>query len=141
LGSISSSSSGGEGGGDGDASDPSLAIKQAVQLLQEAGGLLKIEDILPFFPDFVVIDNFQVRGGRGRMSTRVTYRQHLACLMLPTFSHASSESIQLCHMDLGITGALGGDTRIVCLIKALVLVGWDPGAPLLSLAVVLLKWS
>jgi hypothetical protein len=31
-----------------------------VALLQEAGGLLKIEDILPFFPDFVVIDHFQV---------------------------------------------------------------------------------
>jgi hypothetical protein len=56
---LGSSSGDGEGGG-GDASDPSLAIKQAVQLLQEAGGLLKIEDILPFFPDFVVIDNFQV---------------------------------------------------------------------------------
>lgn len=24
-----------------------------------AGGLLKIEDILPFFPDFVTIDNFK----------------------------------------------------------------------------------
>jgi hypothetical protein len=23
------------------------------------GGLLKIEDVLPFFPDFVVIDNFR----------------------------------------------------------------------------------
>ena len=52
------------GGDTGDAevtgSDPSLAIKQAVQLLQKARGLLKIEDTLPFFPDFVVIDHFQV---------------------------------------------------------------------------------
>ena len=24
-----------------------------------AGGLLKLEDILPFFPDFVTIDNFK----------------------------------------------------------------------------------
>jgi hypothetical protein len=24
-----------------------------------AGGLLKIEDVLPFFPDFVTIDNFK----------------------------------------------------------------------------------
>ncbi|KAL6750360.1 hypothetical protein V8C86DRAFT_2814246 [Haematococcus lacustris] len=35
------------------------AIKQAVEFLKEAGGLLKIEDVLPFFPDFVTIDNFK----------------------------------------------------------------------------------
>lgn len=34
-------------------------IKMAVDFLKEAGGLLKIEDILPFFPDFVTIDNFK----------------------------------------------------------------------------------
>ena len=27
--------------------------------LQESGDLLKIEDILPFFPDFVTIDHFK----------------------------------------------------------------------------------
>ena len=27
--------------------------------MREAGGLLKIEDILPLFPDFVQIDNFK----------------------------------------------------------------------------------
>ena len=26
--------------------------------------LLKIEDVLPFFPDFVLIDDFKVRGCR-----------------------------------------------------------------------------
>jgi hypothetical protein len=46
--------------GSGSDEDPSAAIQPAVALLQEAGGLLKIEDILPFFPDFVVIDHFQV---------------------------------------------------------------------------------
>ncbi|KAF5834626.1 Pep3/Vps18/deep orange family-domain-containing protein [Dunaliella salina] len=35
------------------------AIKQAVDLLKEAEGLLKIEDVLPFFPNFVTIDNFK----------------------------------------------------------------------------------
>lgn len=34
-------------------------IKQAVEFLREADGLLKLEDILPFFPDFVTIDNFK----------------------------------------------------------------------------------
>ncbi|CAD7699110.1 unnamed protein product [Ostreobium quekettii] len=34
-------------------------ISQAVGLLDDADGLLKIEDILPFFPDFVTIDKFQ----------------------------------------------------------------------------------
>ncbi|MEW5309299.1 MAG: hypothetical protein WDW38_001194 [Sanguina aurantia] len=39
--------------------DQSANIKKAVEFLKEAGGLLKIEDILPFFPDFVTIDNFR----------------------------------------------------------------------------------
>eukprot|EP00877_Chromochloris_zofingiensis_P007678 jgi/Chrzof1/3163/Cz12g14060.t1 len=39
--------------------DQAAHIKQAVDFLKEAGGLLKIEDILPFFPDFVTIDNFK----------------------------------------------------------------------------------
>nr|XP_039247799.1 vacuolar protein sorting-associated protein 18 homolog [Styela clava] len=34
-------------------------IKRAMQFLQESGDLLKIEDILPFFPDFVTIDHFK----------------------------------------------------------------------------------
>lgn len=46
----------GAGGATGDQAD---AIRKAVQLLKEAGGLLKIEDVLPFFPDFVTIDNFK----------------------------------------------------------------------------------
>ncbi|KAG2496729.1 hypothetical protein HYH03_005142 [Edaphochlamys debaryana] len=41
-------------------SDPTLShIRTAVEFLREADGLLRIEDILPFFPDFVTIDNFQ----------------------------------------------------------------------------------
>lgn len=31
----------------------------AMSFLKDAGGLLKVEDILPFFPDFVMIDNFK----------------------------------------------------------------------------------
>uniref|UniRef100_F6ZGD4 Vacuolar protein sorting-associated protein 18 homolog n=1 Tax=Ciona intestinalis TaxID=7719 RepID=F6ZGD4_CIOIN len=34
-------------------------IKRAMKFLQESGDLLKIEDILPFFPDFVTIDHFK----------------------------------------------------------------------------------
>ena len=33
-------------------------------LLREAGGLLRIEDVLPLFPDFVTIDAFKVWGSR-----------------------------------------------------------------------------
>ena len=32
-----------------------------MEVVQECNGLLKIEDILPFFPEFVTIDDFQVR--------------------------------------------------------------------------------
>ena len=35
------------------------SIKKINDLMREAGGLLKIEDILPLFPDFVQIDNFK----------------------------------------------------------------------------------
>ena len=34
-------------------------IKQAMEFLRECEGLVKIEDILPFFPDFVTIDHFK----------------------------------------------------------------------------------
>ena len=34
-------------------------IKQAIMILKESGDLLKIEDILPLFPDFTVIDDFK----------------------------------------------------------------------------------
>ena len=34
-------------------------IKRAMDFLQESRDLLKIEDILPFFPDFVTIDHFK----------------------------------------------------------------------------------
>lgn len=34
-------------------------IKRAMEVLQECD-LIKIEDILPFFPDFVTIDHFKV---------------------------------------------------------------------------------
>ncbi|KAK7272349.1 hypothetical protein RJT34_28877 [Clitoria ternatea] len=34
-------------------------IRKAIAFLKETDGLLKIEDILPFFPDFVLIDNFK----------------------------------------------------------------------------------
>ena len=37
-------------------------IKKVVDFLSEANNnLLSIEDILPFFPDFVLIDDFKVR--------------------------------------------------------------------------------
>jgi hypothetical protein len=35
-------------------------IRQAIAFLKETDGLLKIEDILPFFPDFSLIDDFKV---------------------------------------------------------------------------------
>ena len=34
-------------------------IKQAMACLQECNGLVKVEDILPFFPNFVTIDHFK----------------------------------------------------------------------------------
>ena len=35
-------------------------MKAAMAVLQEApGDMLKIEDVLPFFPDFVTIDHFK----------------------------------------------------------------------------------
>ena len=34
-------------------------VERAMRFLQEAGGVLKIEDILPFFPEFVTIDHFK----------------------------------------------------------------------------------
>lgn len=34
-------------------------ISKATQLLHESGDVVKIEDILPFFPDFVTIDDFK----------------------------------------------------------------------------------
>lgn len=36
-------------------------IRRAIAFLKETDGLLKIEDILPFFPDFALIDDFKVR--------------------------------------------------------------------------------
>ena len=36
-------------------------IRKAIAFLKETNGLLKIEDILPFFPDFALIDDFKVR--------------------------------------------------------------------------------
>ena len=34
-------------------------IRKAIAFLKETDGLLKIEDILPFFPDFALIDDFK----------------------------------------------------------------------------------
>ena len=34
-------------------------IKQAMDFMRECDGLVKIEDVLPFFPDFVTIDDFK----------------------------------------------------------------------------------
>eukprot|EP00878_Enallax_costatus_P011969 GHUV01012497.1.p1 GENE.GHUV01012497.1~~GHUV01012497.1.p1 ORF type:complete len:1028 (+),score=282.75 GHUV01012497.1:49-3132(+) len=50
---------GGDGAAAAEGPEQAGRIKMAVELLKEAGGLLKIEDILPFFPDFVTIDNFK----------------------------------------------------------------------------------
>ncbi len=41
-----------------------------MSLLQECS-LLKIEDVLPFFPDFVTIDHFKVRKMWSRVMLRV----------------------------------------------------------------------
>ena len=37
----------------------SPSIKSAIEFLKRASDLLKIEDLIPFFPDFVVIDDFK----------------------------------------------------------------------------------
>lgn len=42
------------------AGDQSAVIAEVMGLLREAGGLLRIEDVLPLFPDFVTIDAFKV---------------------------------------------------------------------------------
>ena len=34
-------------------------IRAAIEFLKRCGGLVKIEDLIPFFPDFVVIDDFK----------------------------------------------------------------------------------
>jgi vacuolar protein sorting-associated protein 18 len=34
-------------------------ISKATEILHESGNIIKIEDILPFFPDFVTIDDFK----------------------------------------------------------------------------------
>lgn len=36
-------------------------IKKCMELLSESDNVIKIQDILPFFPDFVTIDHFKVR--------------------------------------------------------------------------------
>ncbi|KAI8463559.1 MAG: hypothetical protein J3K34DRAFT_462375 [Monoraphidium minutum] len=43
----------------GDESDQAEHIAAVMGLLREAGGLLRIEDVLPLFPDFVTIDAFK----------------------------------------------------------------------------------
>ncbi|KIY94538.1 Vacuolar protein sorting-associated protein 18 [Monoraphidium neglectum] len=45
-----------DGGGEGDQAEHIAAV---MGLLREAGGLLRIEDVLPLFPDFVTIDAFK----------------------------------------------------------------------------------
>ena len=40
-------------------------LQRAVELLGDTGGLLRIEDVLPLFPDFTQIDQFKARA-RGR---------------------------------------------------------------------------
>jgi hypothetical protein len=37
----------------------SKGIKAALEFLQRANGLLRIEDLIPFFPDFILIDDFK----------------------------------------------------------------------------------
>ncbi|KAF2718665.1 hypothetical protein K431DRAFT_274229 [Polychaeton citri CBS 116435] len=34
-------------------------VKSAINLIQQTDGLLRIEDLIPFFPDFVIIDDFK----------------------------------------------------------------------------------
>ena len=41
------------------ASTKSENIRRAIAFIRETDGLLKIEDILPFFPDFILIDDFK----------------------------------------------------------------------------------
>ena len=111
-GDLGNSSSSSDRGDTGDAavtgSDPSLAIKQAVQLLQEAGGLLKIEDILPFFPDFVVIDHFQVGGDQVPR-----WLHHVSCVHHPNphFSALYAYCSYGCIHDVCFCGVRVGDRK------------------------------
>jgi len=50
---------GGAAADDVSASTSAENIKKAITFLRETDGLLKVEDILPFFPDFVLIDDFK----------------------------------------------------------------------------------
>eukprot|EP00884_Botryococcus_braunii_P001644 jgi/Botrbrau1/11480/Bobra.0360s0007.1 len=44
---------------DAEGGNPAASIGRVNEFLKQAGGLVKIEDILPLFPDFVQIDNFK----------------------------------------------------------------------------------
>uniref|UniRef100_H2ZFS1 Vacuolar protein sorting-associated protein 18 homolog n=1 Tax=Ciona savignyi TaxID=51511 RepID=H2ZFS1_CIOSA len=70
-------------------------IKRAMRFLQDSGDLLKIEDILPFFPDFVTIDHFK----DALCESLAEYNQHIDQLKeemneATTSSHSIRKNIQ-----------------------------------------------
>lgn len=64
-------------------------IRKAVAFLKETDGLLKIEDILPFFPDFSLIDDFKVQNWFFHLCRR---------RMQALFSHRSKPSLTKLQM-------------------------------------------
>lgn len=42
---------------------PGSSAKDAIAVLHASGGVLRVEDVLVFFPDLTLIDDFKVQGG------------------------------------------------------------------------------
>lgn len=58
---------------------PVLTLRRAMEFLKYSRDLLKIEDILPFFPDFVLIDDFK----EAICSSLEEYNDHIEQLKVP----------------------------------------------------------
>ncbi|KAK9814445.1 hypothetical protein WJX72_006013 [[Myrmecia] bisecta] len=104
--------------GEGQDEPPGHNIKKINEFLREAGGLIKIEDILPLFPDFVQIDNFkdaicqsledynqQIEHLKGEMedATRIAdaLRRDMAALEQRTATLDLSEPCARCQRAVG----------------------------------------
>lgn len=44
---------------------PGSSAEDAIAVLHASGGVLRVEDVLVFFPDLTLIDDFKVQGGGG----------------------------------------------------------------------------
>lgn len=90
-------------------------IGQVGEFLTEADGAIKIEDILPLFPDFAHIDAFkdalrdglqqydaQIQSLRSEMddATRIADALRYLCLLTPRTAVAGVAALKL-HVDIG----------------------------------------